>query len=389
MSEKKVIIIFVILLSAGFCFARRGQTAVPIPADSLPSSTNIEGQEYPRVDSAGRAIFRINAPQAQSIRVSLGNTVLTKGPDGYWTGTTSPLDPGFHYYQLVIDGLSVSDPATESFYGTGKMSSAIEIPDPGVDFHLIKDVPHGNIRCDRYYSNRTKTWRRFFVYTPPDYDTNTNKKYPVLYIQHGMGEDERCWGMQGRLDIILDNLIAEGNTTPMLVVMTNEYIADDVGGSYNSEPFNKFMDLFKDELFDTIFPYVENNYRALTDRENRAIAGLSMGGGFAFRIGMLNTEKFAWIGVFSSSAFRGQGGDIFDAEGQIPGIFTNPDKFNDALNLLFISTGQQDHSFQYTQKAVSTFKEKGLEVEYATFPGAHEWHVWRKTLHDFAPRIFK
>ncbi len=161
-----------------------------------------------------------------------------------------------------------------------------------------------------------------------------------------------------------------------------------MGGGYNTEPFNRFMDLFKDELFDAIIPYVERTYRALTDRENRAIAGLSMWGGFAFRIGMLNTEKFAWVGVFSTSAFRGQSGNIFDAEGQVPGILTNPEKFNKALKLLFISTGEQDHSFEYTQKTVNTFKEHGLDVEYSTFPGAHEWHVWRKALHDFTPRIF-
>jgi enterochelin esterase-like enzyme len=381
--------LFIILVKAiligGVCFAQTDQPA----AESQPSILNITGQQYPRVDSQRRAIFRIYAPQAQSVRVGLGNTAMTKGEDGYWNGTTSPLDPGFHYYQLIIDDVSVSDPATESFYGTGKMSSAIEVPDPGVDFHFVKDVPHGNIRTNRYYSKRTGTWRRLFVYTPPGYDTKTDIKYPVLYIQHGAGEDERCWGAQGRLDNILDNLIAEGKTTPMLVVMTNEYIVNDMGGSYNTEPFNRFMDLFKDELFDTIIPFVESNYRALSDRESRAIAGLSMGGGFAFRIGMLNTEKFAWIGVFSSSAFRGQGSNIFDAEGQIPGILTNPEKFNKVLKLLYISTGQQDRSFEYTQKAVSTFREKGLKVENSTFPGAHEWHVWRKALHDFAPRIFK
>jgi enterochelin esterase-like enzyme len=385
MNRKVIIVLLTTIVFNGICFAQMEQA----PVDSQPSSLNIAGQQYPRIDSERRAIFRIYAPQAQSISVSLGRTALTKGEDGYWTGTTGPLDPGFHYYQLIIDGVSISDPATELFYGTGKMSSAIEVPEPGVDFHLVKDVPHGDIRTDRYYSKQTGTWRRFYIYTPPGYDTEINKKYPVLYIQHGAGEDERCWGAQGRLDIILDNLIAEGNTTPMLVVMTNEYIINDMGGGYNTEPFNRFMDLFKNELFDTIIPYIESNYRTLSDRENRAIAGLSMGGGFAFRIGMLNTDKFAWIGVFSSSAFRGQGGDIFDAEKQIPGIFTNPEKFNKALKLLYISTGRQDHSFEYTQKAAATFKEKGLDVGYSTFPGAHEWHVWRKALHDFAPRIFK
>ncbi|MEJ2649703.1 MAG: alpha/beta hydrolase-fold protein [Sedimentisphaerales bacterium] len=385
MSDKLVSIVLISLFAGGYCFAG----ADGRPADSQPSLLNIEGAQYPCIDSQRRAIFRINAPQAQSIRITLGNTVLTKGDDGYWIGITEPLDPGFHYYQLIIDGVNVADPATELFYGTGKMTSAIEVPEPGVDFHLVKDVPHGDIRTDRYYSKRTGKWRRFYIYTPPGYDTDIKKRYPVLYIQHGLGEDERCWGAQGRLDIILDNLIAEGNTTPMMVVMTNEQITNDIGGGYNTEPFNRFMDLFRDELFDTIIPYVESNYRAFGDRENRAIAGLSMGGGFAFRIGMLNTDKFAWIGVFSSSAFRGQGSDIFDAERQIPGILTDPERFNKVLKMLYISTGQQDRSFEYTKKAVSTFREHGLNVEYSTFPGAHEWHVWRKALHDFAPRIFK
>jgi enterochelin esterase-like enzyme len=324
------------------------------------------------------------------VQINLGRVYdMKKDDSGAWTVTTAPQDPGFHYYSLVIDGVSVADPASESYYGTGRMSSAIEIPEKGVDFYTVKDVPHGDIRLKRYYSKRTNTWRPLYVYTPPGYDADARKRYPVLYIQHGAGEDERCWGSQGHLGNIMDNLIAAGKATPMLVVMTNEYIIPDMGGSYNSEPFNRFMDLFKDELLDTIIPFVESNFRALGDRENRAIAGLSMGGGFAFRIGMLNTDKFAWIGVFSSSAFRGQGNEIFDAEKQIPGIFSDPQKFNKALKLLYISTGEQDRSVEYTKKAVNTFRDRGLKVESSTFPGSHEWHVWRKALNDFAPRIFK
>ena len=269
------------------------------------------------------------------------------------------------------------------------MSSGIEVPEPGVDFYLVKDVPHGDVRCLRYYSRRTQSWRRFHLYTPPGYDTDPNQRYPVLYLQHGAGEDDSGWSRQGCVDIIMDNLIAAGKARPMLVVMTNEYIIDDIGRGYNTDSTNRFMDLFKDELIDTIIPYVEKHFRVQGDRNHRAMAGLSMGGGIAFRIGMLHLDRFAWVGVFSSSAFRGQGGDIFDAEKQIPGILTEPQKFNASLELLYISTGRQDHSFQYTEKAVAAFKEHGLKVQYATFPGAHEWHVWRKALHDFAPRLFQ
>jgi enterochelin esterase family protein len=374
----------------GCFYTLTGARALAQPAEGVPASTNIGQGQYPRILPDNRVVFQVRAPRADQVQVNLGRRYDMQRDDaGTWTVTTAPQDPGFHYYSLVIDGVSVADPASESFYGTGRMSSGIEIPEPGVDFHMVKNVPHGDIRLKRYFSKRTNTWRPFYIYTPPGYDTDILKRYPVLYIQHGAGEDERCWGAQGRLDIIMDNLIAAGKATPMLVVMTNEYIVSDMGGSYNTEPFNRFMDLFKDELFDTIIPFVESHYRASSDRENRAIAGLSMGGGFAFRIGMLNTEKFAWIGVFSSSAFRGQGGEIFDAEKQIPGILTHPGKFNDALKLLYISTGEQDHSVEYTKKTVSTFRERGLKVASSTFPGAHEWHVWRKALNDFAPRIFK
>jgi enterochelin esterase family protein len=359
-------------------------------AEGISAPSNINQNGYPRILPDNRVVFQMAAPQAKQVQVNLGrNYDMTKNAAGMWTVTTDAQVPGFHYYSLVIDGVSVADPASQMFYGTGRMSSAIEIPEAGVDFYTVKDVPHGNIRAKRYFSKRTNSWRPFYVYAPPGYDKETDKKYPVLYIQHGAGEDERCWGQQGKLDIIMDNLLAQGKTTPMLVVMSNEYMQPDIGAGYNSDSTNAFMDLFKDELIDTIIPFVEKDMRAMTDREHRAIAGLSMGGGIAFRIGMRNTDKFAWVGVFSSSAFRGQGEEIFDAEKQVPGVLTEPERFNKALKLLYISSGEQDHSFEYTKKTINTFRAKGLKLESNYFPGAHEWQVWRKALHDFAPRIFK
>lgn len=384
----KTLLVTVLMFCAPVLAARRGGPAQP--AEGVAPLTNLNPTGYPRILPDLRVVFQVRAPQANQVQVNLGRRYdMERNEQGLWTVTTDPQEPGFHYYALGIDGFSAIDPASQVFYTGGRMSSGIDIPEEGVDFYLLKDVPHGDVRLNRYYSKRTQSWRPFYVYTPPGYDAEPEKKYPVLYLQHGAGEDETSWPNQGRVASILDNLIAEGNTTPMLIVMTNEYIRDDIGRGYNSESTNQFMDLFKDELLDTIIPLIEDRYRVLADREHRAIAGLSMGGGVAFRIGMLNTDHFAWIGVFSSSAFRGEGGDIFDAEGQFPGILTNPKKYNDALDLLYILTGQQDHSCEYTLRAVATFREAGLEVASSTFPGAHEWQVWRKAIHDFAPRLFR
>src|SRR3954462_14578475 len=196
--------------------------------DGKPASTNAPGRDYPRVDSQRRATFRILAPDAKSVRVL--NTNLTKGPDGYWTGTTQPLDPGFHYYTVTIDGVNVADPNSQGFFGSGNVRSGIEIPDAGVDFYDMKDVPHGEIRS-RWYTTASGETRQAFVYTPPGYDQNTKTHYPVLYLQHGMGEDRRAWPTQGRTNLILDNLIAEKKAVPMIVVMEDGGITPGMGGA--------------------------------------------------------------------------------------------------------------------------------------------------------------
>ena len=393
MLKKMTLIMLLVVSTLNYGHAQSSERIIP--------ETNIGQSEYPCILSDNRVMFRVRAPQAQSVRVNLDNTPLTKGDDGYWTGTTGPLDPGFHYYQLIIDGVSVSDPASEAFYGTSKMSSAIEIPEKGVDFYTIKDVPHGDIRSKRYFSKYTNSWRRLNIYTPPGYDTQTDKKYPVLYIQHGGGEDERGWAQQGKTDIILDNLIAENKASPMLVVMSNGNVPSQSGarGGYSLEG----MSGFKEELLNNVIPFIESNYRVLTDAQNRALAGLSMGGGQAFFVGLPNTDKFASIGVFSTGLFGGIGGagrggrrgrgaamgGSFNAEEQIPGLLSNSKSFNDKLKLFYISVGEQDPRLEPTRTAVATFRENGLKVEFASFPGAHEWQVWRKSLHDFASRLFR
>lgn len=357
------------------------------PAGTKPASTNISGADYPRIDSLSRVHFRFRAPDATSVSVSLGNVPLTKGDDGFWTGVTHPQDPGFHYYTIKINGVDVADPASQSFYGMGKMASAIEIPEKGADFYEIKDVPHGAISSRYYFSKVTNGWRRLFVYTPPGYDVNSGLRYPVVYIQHGGGEDERGWAEQGKTDIIMDNLIAEKKAQPMIVVIANGNVSTGRGG-YSSEG----MAAFKKEMTQNIVPFIDANYRTLADPKNRAISGLSMGGGQSFYVGLESLDYFGSVGIFSSGIFGGiqnPSGSTFNAEKEIPGLLSKSDEFNKKLDLFYISCGEQDMRLEHTRKAVAKMKENGLDVEFNSFPGDHEWQVWRKSLHDFASRVFK
>ena len=356
---------------------------------STPATSNVAGAEYPKIQTDLSVIFRVKAPDAKKVQIDLGKLYdMTKDDQGVWSVTTDPQVPGFHYYSLVIDGVKVADPASESFYGMGRMASAIEIPEKGIDFYTIKDVPHGALSSKYYYSEYTKSWRRLFVYTPPGYDTNSREKYPVVYIQHGGGEDETGWAVQGKTDIILDNLIAEGKAKPMIVVISNGNVTAPgrAFGGYSS----KGMAPFKEEMTKNIVPFVDANYRTLPDADNRAICGLSMGGGQSFFVGLESPEYFGSVGVFSTGLFGGirTSGSGFDAEKEIPGLLSESDKFNKNLDLFYISCGEQDMRIEHTKKAVKVMRENGLEVEFNSFPGDHEWQVWRKSLHDFATRVF-
>lgn len=363
-------------------FAQRSD----FPAGTIPASTNVSGAGYPRIDSLNRVHFRFRAPDATTVSVSLGNIPLIKGEDGFWTGLTQPQDPGFHYYTLKINGVDVADPSSESFYGMGRMASAIEIPEKGADFYQIKDVPHGAISSKYYFSKVTDSWRRLFVYTPPGYDVNATLRYPVVYIQHGGGEDERGWAEQGKTGIIMDNLIAEGKARQMIVVIANGNVSTGRGG-YNSEG----MAAFKKEMTQNIIPFIDSNYRTLADPKNRAICGLSMGGGQSFYVGLESLDYFSSVGIFSSGIFGGiqnPSGSTFNAEKEIPGLLSKSVEFNKKLDLFYISCGEQDIRIEPTKKAVANMKENGLDVEFNSFPGDHEWQVWRKSLYDFASRVF-
>jgi enterochelin esterase-like enzyme len=378
------LILFLILTGFRVNYAQDAPVGVPAP-------TNVTNSRYPRILSDNRVVFQINAPQANKVQIDLGRIYdMLKDEKGLWSVTTDQQVPGFHYYSLVIDGVRVSDPASESFYGTGRMSSAIDIPEEGADFYIVKNVPHGDIRHKVYFSKTNGTWRSLNIYTPPGYDNSGKEQYPVLYIQHGGGEDERGWAVQGKTDIILDNLIAERKAKPMLVVIPNGNVSRPgmAAGGYNDEA----MDVFKEELFGSVIPFIESNYRVKSGAANRAIAGLSMGGGQAFYTGLRNTDVFANVGVFSTGLFGGisqQSGSPFDPEKIIPGILTCPESFNRKLIVFYISVGEQDPRIEPTRKLIQTFKNNGLKVEFASFPGSHEWQVWRKSLHDFAQKLFK
>jgi enterochelin esterase-like enzyme len=376
---RRVLFVVTILLVVwtGMCFGE--------DADGVPASTNVPGGEYPRIDGQLRATFRVNAPDAQTVSVSLGGTTdLVKGDDGVWTGTTDPLVPGFHYYDLTIDGYDVSDPASESFYGGGKMWSAIEVPAPDQDFYMPHDVPRGEVRIRYYESKLSEKTRRCFVYTPPGYDENTGARYPVLYLQHGMGEDERGWSTQGRMNFILDNLIAEGRCVPMIVVMDNGDCSE-IFRRDGSMTFEEFGATFYPVLLEEIIPLIDSTYRTLTDRDHRAMAGLSWGGFQTFNTTFNNLDTFSHIGNFSGAFFRGTDADI---KTLYNGIFADADVFNERVHLLWIGIGSEEG--MGAKPLSEALTKSGIDnIFYESQGTAHEWLTWRRCLHEFAPLLFR
>ena len=378
------------LATLTFCIVCNLSIHSQLVDNSKPAVTNINQSNCPCILDDLSVVFKIKAPDAQKVQIDLGKLYnMAKDEQGFWTVTTNPQVPGFHYYSLVIDGYKVMDPASETFYGMGRMASAIEIPEKGADFYEVKDVPHGAVSSKYYFSKVTNGWRRLFVYTPPGYDSNAKDKYPVVYIQHGGGEDERGWTVQGKTDIILDNLIAEGKAKPMIVVISNGNVSTGKGqGGYSSAA----MASFKEEMTKNIVPFIDQNYRTAANANSRALCGLSMGGGQSFYAGLGSLDCFTSVGVFSSGIFGGINnptGKEFDAEKEIPGLLSQSKSFNEKLKLFYISVGEQDPRFEFTKKAVKKFQDSGLKVEFNSFPGDHEWQVWRKSLHDFAQRVFK
>lgn len=358
--------------------------------DGRPSPPRMVRSGYPKALADKRVEFKLYAPDAETVRVEFSKLYdMEKDAEGNWSVISDPRIPGLHYYWYIIDGIRMSDPFSEAYYNDrGQFMSGIEVPEDGVDFYSMKDVPHGDIRTERYFSGTTNSWRQLNVYTPPGYDKSPEKKYPVLYLQHGGGENEWGWVIQGRTDIIMDNLIAEGNTTPMIVVMSFGHVGREInaGGGYTVEA----MEAFRHEMINDVIPFIEKKYRAIADRRSRALAGLSMGGGQSFYTGLQNLDVFSSVGTFSSGIFGGisEAGPSFDAEREIPGILSDSRSFNNKLDVFYISVGEQDPRLEATKRAVDIFRTNGLEVLHSTYPGGHDFQVFRKSLHDLAPYLF-
>lgn len=346
-----------------------------------PSATNIRNSKYPQIYPDHRAKFRIKAPEAEKIQLDLGKKYdMIKGEDGVWEVMTDSLSEGFHYYSLIIDGVSVVDPSSEAFYGMGRFASGIEVPFKGDGYYQLKNVPHGEVRRVRYFSTALRSWRQFFIYTPPGYETNIAETYPTLYIYHGGGEDETGWARQGKTDLIIDNLISEGKAKKMLVVMAD--------GNMPASAFTENgLRQFERELKESLIPYVEKNYRAKSSAANRALAGLSMGGLQTLYAGLNNTDLFSYLGVFSSGWIAGRQTEIVDA--QYAFMKENASKINQDLKSFWIAMGgEQDIAYQNCQIMMKKFDEIGVDYSYSEYPGGHTWPVWRNNLYNFAQVIF-
>lgn len=392
MKTTRILLTIVLLVTSFIHVEAQGFRRENFPENSFSPVTNINRDSYPRVLNDNSVQFRVNAPQAQSVQVDLGGTkydMQKHGERGEWHVTTKPQVPGFHYYSLIIDGVSVADPSSRSFYGCSRWSSAIEIVEEGMADFEVQDVLHGEVRTVHYYSNVEKSWRPLMVYTPAGYD-ESKKDYPVVYIQHGGGEDHRGWMEQGRTAQIMDNLIAAGKAVPMIVVSSNSNVRSSSGGFGGGGYSWQGMQTFRSELLENVIPFVEKTYRVKKDRKSRAMCGLSMGGGQSFYIGLRDPDAFANVGVFSTGMFGGiRGASNFDLEKEVPGMLSDVKTFNKNFDVFFISCGEQDPRIEYTRNIVQKMREGGVEVLFNSYPGDHEWQVWRKSLHEFVQYLFK
>ena len=360
---------------------------IEVPADAVIAETTIPGNEFPKVDKEHRAFFRINAPQARKIVVDICNKKYDMQPDGKggFMAVTDPLPVGFHYYFMNIDGVNFVDPASETFFGCNRESGGIEIPEgPEGDYYRPQlGIPHGQVRSIYYHSPNSKfgEWRHALVYTPAEYETG-KKRYPVLYLQHGMGEGETSWSIQGKMQHIMDNAIAKKEAVPMIVVMESGDIKGPFGGGSNRQGMSEYGASFYPVLLNDLIPYIDKNFRTKADRENRAMAGLSWGGHQTFDIVLQNLDKFAWLGTFSGAIFG------LDVKTAYNGVFANAAEFNKKIHYMYMNWGSDD--FIKSGDIVKQLRELGIKVECSESAGtAHEFLTWRRGLHEFIPHIFK
>lgn len=377
------------------------------PGDFKPATSNVLDAQYPRVDGNSRVEIRFRAPEASKVRVNFWSgpkAEMEKQADGFWTFTTPPMAPGLHYYTVIVDGAEVSDPGSTAYFGGSKWASAVEVPEEGATYYLPQNVPHGQVREVWYDSKVTGTWRHALVYTPPGYDTQTKERYPVLYLQHGGGEDESGWTRQGKANFILDNLIAAGKAKPMLVVMANGYarragqpVPDFRGRAFGSPEMRKamqdMMSAFEDDVTQALIPFIDSTFRTIPDREHRAMAGLSMGGMQTFHVTFNHLDKFSHIGGFSgaANAFAG-GNEKLDFKTAFNGAMADPAAFAKRVHLLWIGVGtnEPERMRQGIERLHASLEEAKIQHVFSQSQGTdHEWQTWRRNLEDFAPRLFQ
>jgi len=373
--RKLILSLFAFTFFLSFCYSQGPAQQIAAPGE--PSSANLNAAQYPRVLDDNRAVFRLRAPEATKVQVDCGKKYdMVKNDQGVWEVTSDPLVVGFHYYTIVIDGVAVCDPGTQTFYGSGRLASGIEIPEKDVDYYSLKDVPHGQIRLVNYYSNITKAWRRAFVYTPAQYEKNTSEKYPVLYLMHGGGEDE----------------IAEGKAKPMIIVMDRGSAVDPtaprpaagqgMGGALN---YTTLEQVFVKE----IIPTIDKDFRTVADRDHRAMTGLSMGGFQSFYVTLNNLDKFAYIGGFSGAGQMQQGVEFSKLYNS---VWADVNAFNKKVKLMYLSTGlaEPERMYQTVNNFHKELEKAGIKHVYYESPGtAHEWLTWRRSLNQFASLLFK
>lgn len=383
MKQAIMVIVLFTLTVSGMCSAQLNRTDTLTVEDFKPATTNQPGRDFPQVNSQGRVRVSISAPEAKRVQLDISGVKydLTMDTNGVWTGDSNPQDEGFHYYQLWIDGAAVPDPGSLYYFGAMRWGSGIEIPAHDEDIYALKNVPHGQIREIYFPSKSTNTSRRAFVYTPPAYEKDLKKRYPVLYLQHGWGENEYSWPNQGKANLIMDNLIAENKTKPFIIVMTYGMTNDVRFGGLRSFKIDPFQTVLLDELI----PYIDANFRTLSDQSHRAMAGLSMGGMETKMITLANLDKFAYIGLFS-------GGSISMTD------VNNTPGFKKKVKLVFVSYGSREIEnprpggpFGGDPKVnTDSLKLAGINAHFYVSPNtAHEWQSWRRSLHKFAPLLFK
>ena len=407
--KKKTLFTLLIILSVGgsFLFHSCKEEAKPeFTFEAHPSPYNLTRNQYPRIEPDSRVTFRFNAPDAKSVQVAIVNVAydMVKDTAGFWTYTSEPQDAGYHNYWMLVDSTMVLDPATDAFIGYSHMCNGFEIPDPDGDFYELKDVPHGKVLIKNYYSTVTEAWRKAYIYLPPNYDENAEVRYPVLYLQHGGGEDQRVWIEMGRTNVILDNMIAEGKTKPFIVVMETSTAykpgetpvpvqfrpatqaaavqaaaaapapapAPAPAAQQPAAPRPRRFDNYKEIMINDLIPWVDSNYRTLSDQANRAMAGLSMGSAVTREVALANLDKFSHIGIFS-------GGTVAPAD------ISDKSK----VKLVFFTYGSRERGSDGMAAAVEALKAEGINsASYISPNTAHEWQSWRRSLREFAPLLF-